>query len=1060
MPSRRRARSRRFVPLVPILLAAAPSAWAQPPSEDALRPYLTANGLLNRGLYDLAITEYRAFIEANPRDDRAATARYGLAVCLFRLNRFDEAAPELDRLLEVADFTYTPEVLLLRGHCALGAADFALATTCFERVVRDHGSHASAPDAAALLVESLQRAGRNDEAAKAGADATRRWPEGAQRDRAELFWGLAETARGRPAQAAERFAAILARTPEGAIAEQAGLLLAQAQHRAGQLPQALAQYQAVARNGPERLVPDAMLGAAQILQRQGDARQAATLADDLLRRFPESGAAPGAWLLRGRACFDLDDPTGARAAFERVATSGDASLHDDAAYWLAKCSLREGNAPDAAARLAEAGASFPQSELLPEMLYDRAIALSRIEGDPAAAIEAMGQFRERFAQHPLAPGALQAQASLEHRRSRYDASLALCEEFLRSYPGHEQAPGVAFLAAENDYLARRFDRAEGRYRHFLEQHPGDALAPAATFRRGMALHRLGRNDEARPLLLASAASGRDGGPFRPALLALGEGAFDAGAWAEAERHLTAYLGPDGASPALDGADDALLKLAIARLRQDNPTRALESLDELIRSHPDSPQTLQARFERAQALVTLHRDAEAKAEFEAVLAIDERSRFAPYALNHLGAIAARAGDPDTAAAFYGRVADSGAAEDLIPESLFQRGLTLLGAGRYPEAIDALTRLIDDHPRHERAPAARAHRAIATIRSGDAEGGLREIAQVERRAPGLDADLRRSVMYEKAWALRELDREDEAVAANRALLDDGVPAPLRVYALLDLAGLHMKAQRHAEAARLLAEAQRLGPDSGSALPSEVLAQVAYRQGVCALKLERYADAAACLAGFQRDFPESDLDHSADLVCAEALLKLGRHREAAEHLQRLVDADPDAEFLAPALLRLGEARAGQGQWPASEEAFRRYLDAFKDGELWFQARFGVGWACENLRRFDEALAAYREVVARHQGPTAARAQFQIGECLFAQRRHDDAIRELLRVDILYAYPEWSAAALFEAGRCFEETARPEDARRQYEQVRDRFASSRWATLAAERLGKLATPPPPRGG
>jgi TolA-binding protein len=106
---------------------------------------------------------------------------------------------------------------------------------------------------------------------------------------------------------------------------------------------------------------------------------------------------------------------------------------------------------------------------------------------------------------------------------------------------------------------------------------------------------------------------------------------------------------------------------------------------------------------------------------------------------------------------------------------------------------------------------------------------------------------------------------------------------------------------------------------------------------------------------------------------------------------------------------------------------------------------------------MAEYAKVTATHQGPTAARAQFQIGECLFAQNKHEEAVRELLKVDILYAYPEWSAAALYEAGRCFEALNQPDKAREQYRQVREKHAQTQWAGLAAKRLSAITKEPEP---
>jgi TolA-binding protein len=155
------------------------------------------------------------------------------------------------------------------------------------------------------------------------------------------------------------------------------------------------------------------------------------------------------------------------------------------------------------------------------------------------------------------------------------------------------------------------------------------------------------------------------------------------------------------------------------------------------------------------------------------------------------------------------------------------------------------------------------------------------------------------------------------------------------------------------------------------------------------------------------------------------------------------------------LGECCAALSKWDESRLAFEAHRLRFSASELWFQSQFGIGWALENQGELDAAISAYRAVVDGHNGATAARAQFQIGECLFAQKSHEEAVRELLKVDILYAYPEWSAAALYEAGRCLEAMARPSEARTQFEQVQQRFSESKWAALAAKRLASASAAP-----
>ncbi|MDO8631312.1 MAG: tetratricopeptide repeat protein, partial [Phycisphaerales bacterium] len=199
-------------------------------------------------------------------------------------------------------------------------------------------------------------------------------------------------------------------------------------------------------------------------------------------------------------------------------------------------------------------------------------------------------------------------------------------------------------------------------------------------------------------------------------------------------------------------------------------------------------------------------------------------------------------------------------------------------------------------------------------------------------------------------------------------------------------------------------------------------------------------------------SALLSSASYYAGEASFRVGRHEKAITHFTRVVKdfaSDPIAE---PATLRLGECQAVLQRWALSERVFKDYLDRFGDRDQWFAAQFGVGWACENQKRYDDAIEAYRRVVERHQGPTAARAQFQIGQCLFAQKKFDSAVRELLKVDILYAYPEWSAAALYEAGRCFTQLGDPAEARKQFTEVAEKYKDTKWAEPASRQLLELS--------
>src|ERR1051326_1168431 len=155
----------------------------------------------------------------------------------------------------------------------------------------------------------------------------------------------------------------------------------------------------------------------------------------------------------------------------------------------------------AAARLAEAAADG-KNPLLPEMLYDGAVALGRAGHSPEAR-SAFAAMRERFPEHALAAEALAAEASLALGAGDNEGAAKLCESFLDRYPSHPRAASVQAALADAELAAGDPERAERTYGAFLKAHPDDPRAVNAAVRRGLALAKLGRTDEASEALTRS-----------------------------------------------------------------------------------------------------------------------------------------------------------------------------------------------------------------------------------------------------------------------------------------------------------------------------------------------------------------------------------------------------------------------------------------------------------------------------------------------------------------------------------------------------------------------------
>jgi len=1050
--SRPASGKRIITPIVAVLWSATAMALGAPQRGDGdvvLRNYLSGNGMLNRGLYELAAAEYRQFLADHGDHEKAGVARYGLAVSLFRLGQFDEAVTELGPLQKLPEFEYSAEAWTIAGQCHLARGRHAAAVEAFHAVVERFGKHDLADDAAAGAIEALYADKKYDEAVTRCRAFVSQWPDGPLRERTAYFWALSAMGKADHSAAADLFERLLQMHPRGQFAEQAAFLLAQCHQQNNAIDKAVGQYRQVLQQKGGPYVADALANLGALLYQKGQYPEAGEVLDQLLERFPQSPLLAQARLHRGRVWFEQGQYDRAMEHFSRIAGAG-GEFGDEAAYWTAKCQLRLGDSAGAASRLGSAIAEFSASALIAEMTYDRAIALLR-SGDAEDAIARLEDFRARFPEHELSADVLQLLAITEHQQRRFERSQVHCRAFLAQYPAHEFGPSLEFLGCENDFLSGRYEDAVGGCRTFLKHRADDPQAAKAKLRLATALYRLQQFEEAEPLLVELAPLAGQHEVYCPALLALGDVYFQRGEWKSAEQRLNEYA---STSMDLPFIDDALLKVGLSRQRQEQGEEALQAFDRLIERFGQSPHRLQALFERGQVLAGLKRLDEAVKAFEIVVAEGGDSRFAPHAWNHLAAIAAQRNDMQQAAALYARVAQSAPGAETEADALFQQGQALMAGQQFAEAEKAYARFIGRFSAHPRTGEAGARMAIAVARQDRHADALEAIMRLEGDPSAiLEPALRVTLCYEKAWCYRALERLDEAVLAYRQVLAEPPVGALDLHAMLELAEIESAAKRLDAAAPLLRRLQEALATRSAEAPGDLVEQCTYRLGVCEFELQRFDEATKLFEEFISAYPKSALLASASFYCGDALIRTGRHERALPHLTRVVKEFTSDPAVPASLLRLGECYAVLQRWAASERAFAAYLEQSPGGEFWYQARFGLGWARENQQRYDEAVAAYQKVVERHQGPTAARAQFQIGQCLFAQQKHEDAVRELLKVDILYAYPEWSAAALYEAARCFERLGKTAEAKRHFQQVEEKYDQTEWAKLAGQRLSELSS-------
>jgi TolA-binding protein len=239
----------------------------------------------------------------------------------------------------------------------------------------------------------------------------------------------------------------------------------------------------------------------------------------------------------------------------------------------------------------------------------------------------------------------------------------------------------------------------------------------------------------------------------------------------------------------------------------------------------------------------------------------------------------------------------------------------------------------------------------------------------------------------------------------------------------------------------------------LSPELTDKIRIRLAVC---LAAKGDAKAALTYLDpvAQNPKSPLVAQAHYRAGECQLQMQNWAEAVKHFAVFRDQQPFQNVPGVtdrALLRLGHAYAYQKAWEDSRKAHEQLVGRFGNSPWVHEARYGMAWALQNQKKYDEAVNIYNQVTAAVATELAAKAQLQIGLCRLEQKKYPEAATALLVVPFTFDYPELSAVALCEAARSFTEQKQTAKATKLLQRVIRDHPDSKWAQVAKERLEAL---------
>jgi TolA-binding protein len=202
----------------------------------------------------------------------------------------------------------------------------------------------------------------------------------------------------------------------------------------------------------------------------------------------------------------------------------------------------------------------------------------------------------------------------------------------------------------------------------------------------------------------------------------------------------------------------------------------------------------------------------------------------------------------------------------------------------------------------------------------------------------------------------------------------------------------------------------------------------------------------------------EHPGSPLAAEALYHLGVSAFKAGNFKKAAVAYHEA-WQKAGKSELGEKATHKLAWSfyrlnnyaSAQQTFNYECVTWPNGPLAADAAFMEGESLLMQKKPAEALASYEKAIAKTDGETAARAQFQIGRIQFDRKDYQGAKKSFLKVSDGHRFPRWQAEAMYEAARCCDALGEKDAAIRQYAELVQKFPQSDKSPLAKQRMEEL---------
>ena len=1021
--------------------------------EDATsQRYFTGNALYNRKMYELAIEEYKLFLAEQPTHAKADNARMGMAMSYYSLGKYAEAEPLLNALVTKGTAPNVGQLRLLHAQSLLKLKKYGPAERQFIAVM---GAASSAPVKATAvtgLLESQYGLKKWKAVVSSAKLLLKEKPSASAKQRAQYQLAYAAYQLKDYQAAIPHLVELQPMVTGGPLAHQVSYFLAECYRLTGELPKAAAQYRLCVKGFEGDAAAEINYRLGRVEFKQKKYKEAGSAFEEYLKQAPDGVLSGDAYLYLGRSYIELKQTDKAATYLDalcdgtkKIAEGGDVA---EAVLWRARIYSRAGQHDKAAAFIGKHVAPLGTNPLVPDLLFDQANSLIAVRKYAAAADALKGVLQR--ANWPQANDALRLYAICLHHKGDFAGSLANANKFIAAHGKDGLLPEVLFVKAENLYFLKKTAEASAAYSLYLKSSPTGASANAAMFRLVQLLHRAEKWEDARTAAAPLLASRPKGKLFSQLDFIAGDCCFRLKDWKNAAVHLAKFAAQfpvktaGGKKQEEPNADAALMELAVVHVKQKQAPQAVAQLTALATHCKTSPHLPMAQSELGRLHYEAKDYAAARAAFEAFVKAAPDNALRPSVEGYLGWISLAESKDAEAEQHFAVIASKYPKHPMASEAMLQRGLLKLAEKKYAEAEQSFKKLLAANPTHPQKDLVEFSLGVTLARRKNWQGAMPHFRIVVEKHP--QSEYAPRALYELAWCSKGAKQNKAAIASYEKLLKAYPADKLVDRVRTELAELAFGAKDYDSVIKQL-------KDTLSTLTDPKLReQAAYRLGTAYFNKGAFAESADTFDAFVAKYPASALLASAHFQAGESYMKRKEMIKARDHFLGASKAkEIAADLKESVLIRLGETQGLAGDWKESASTYAAFLAAYPKSKWLRHARFGEAWALEKLKKYDEAITWYKQVIGSQKDELSARCQFQIGECLFASQKYDAAIKALIPVQVSYRYEDWSAKALLETGRIMAAKGDKAAAMDQFKEVIKRFPKHNAAVVAKQQLDAI---------